>query len=340
MNFYLSLILISAIGFNLYTGCGTANCVSLDELSKEYSETLLKINKFEALKEKRKYLVDTANNIRVVNTNVYGAETILYYGDSKNSFADGLGKVYWLKGVDTVELYEGNFMDGYYHGKGKQELNSRILLGTWDRGNHVGEIAIKFRDGRKYKGNHLDSVKSFGKFEYPNGDYYIGYSKEYSRDSIGTYYFKNGDKYVGSYIFDQRNDHGKYFFSNKDSIEVYYDHGTLTQGSEEELQKEMPSFYIERINLDFEKFRNSIKYPCVLSKYSNLAPIYRVNAKVVFYCDGNIEFKGFKENNVPDFVEKSVVNALHKLKFSPAKIDGAEVTVYHFVPFVYEININ
>ena len=56
-----------------------------------------------------------------------------------------------------------------------------------------GEGILYYPNGTiKYKGTFIDNTISYGRFNYKNGNYYIGEFKNWNPEGKGTSYDKNG----------------------------------------------------------------------------------------------------------------------------------------------------
>eukprot|EP01122_Echinamoeba_exundans_P010031 TRINITY_DN3643_c0_g1_i1.p1 TRINITY_DN3643_c0_g1~~TRINITY_DN3643_c0_g1_i1.p1 ORF type:complete len:473 (+),score=83.22 TRINITY_DN3643_c0_g1_i1:54-1472(+) len=95
-----------------------------------------------------------------------------YVGDFKNDEFDGQGK--WTSG-DNVEVYEGSFVRGLRHGKGK------LTIGSND----------------KYEGDFFeDLMQGQGQYTFANGDQYVGSFKAGKFEGPGEYTFAAQQKVI------------------------------------------------------------------------------------------------------------------------------------------------
>lgn len=132
----------------------------------------------------------TASNIKIV------MDAGTYTGDISNGqLKDEEGKYEFLDGT----VYEGQFENGLFNGKGKLILP--------DVGTYEGMFVSGLRSGD-------------GKMTFSNGDIYNGQWVNDCMSGQGTYTFKNGDTYVGSFLNNAFNGKGTYTFkSNKKKYE-------------------------------------------------------------------------------------------------------------------------
>ena len=89
------------------------------------------------------------------------------------SFADDKIQI---KQYETGGIYEGEFLNGKQHGKGKYSLpNGYTYEGEWKDGKIEGMGKSKYPDGSLYEGNFLDGQHSGqGKLIFPDGTFYEG----------------------------------------------------------------------------------------------------------------------------------------------------------------------
>jgi len=151
--------------------------------------------------------------------------------------------------LKLFKVYEGEFRNGKYHGKGIQY----------------------FENGDKYEGEFIKDKKSgFGKFfwnqEPWKGDLFEGHWENNKRNGFGTYYknskfisykgnykenklsgkgndfYENG-RYEGDFVNDAREGFGTYHWSNNEKYEGYWEKG---------LKNGEGKFYDKNENLRYE----------------------------------------------------------------------------------------
>lgn len=136
----------------------------------------------------------------------------LYEGEFQNSVYNGKGKLVTNNG----EIYEGNFINGEKNGlcsylfPDGTVYNGLILNGFFD-----GEGNIKWNNGIQYKGNFSRStLTGFGVMTNLEGDKYIGFFDKNYMNGQGKFYFDNGDFYEGNFQEGKRNGKGKYIIND------------------------------------------------------------------------------------------------------------------------------
>ena len=98
-------------------------------------------------------------------------------------------------------IYEGEVVDGKFHGKGKfMYLSGKHYEGDWENG---------FQNG-------------FGVEESLDNDRFEGVFKDGKKNGDGIYFFANGDIQHGTWANNQLNGLIRYFFVNGDHSECYY----------------------------------------------------------------------------------------------------------------------
>ncbi|KAL3476484.1 hypothetical protein BJX99DRAFT_227808 [Aspergillus californicus] len=109
------------------------------------------------------------------------------WAESRNHPTGAFTGTKTLEATFTREYYSGDFLKGYFHGKGKHIADSVAT--------YTGDFILSKRHGK-------------GLMEYPNGDTYDGDWSENQCYGQGTSIeFKTGNKYVGGYKDGKR--HGK-----------------------------------------------------------------------------------------------------------------------------------
>jgi hypothetical protein len=115
-----------------------------------------------------------------------------YKGEWKNGLPNGKGIKHFYK---TDSYIEGNFVDGFSEGYGKQtfeqtwEKTQPYYEGDFKRNNYNGKGAYYYGDGDYYKGDWKD-----GKYHGQGA----AYSKRLDRTWVGEY--KNDEKVDGNWV--------------------------------------------------------------------------------------------------------------------------------------------
>ncbi len=121
------------------------------------------------------WIADAKTSCQVWDPNPQLDEAVTWSGACSNGYADGSGKVQWLKDNKLIETDEGEWRGGRQAGKGMQD---------WPIGHYEGELADGLPNG--------EGVLTFQKFRYegefrdgkPNG---IGSLIEGSETVPGTW---------------------------------------------------------------------------------------------------------------------------------------------------------
>jgi hypothetical protein len=148
--------------------------------------------------------------------------------------------------------YEGDWADDEFHGSGTLYYKDKSSYeGDFSRGQRHGNgtHSILGKDSTTvFRGRYEKNVPKRGKFDYPNGSYYIGDVQNNQRHGQGVIQYPNGDQYNGRFVNGEIDGLGLMNYAEpKDHIYYGYFKQNKKQG-EGEL----------RTN-DFEYFGNFIK---------------------------------------------------------------------------------
>ena len=179
---------------------------------------------------------------------LYKNGKIRYKGDFKNNKYNGNGKYIFDGGC----YYIGEFKNGMFHGKGelfykdgeikysgdfknneieygKYNYRSGYYIGQFKKWMYHGKGTLYYKNGKiKHKGefkNNKFLKKEYGNFndkyeenvryDYEDGTYYIGQTKNGLRHGKGKMYYENGNiLYDGDFIEDNEEGNGKYYYEN------------------------------------------------------------------------------------------------------------------------------
>ncbi len=99
-------------------------------------------------------------------------------------------------------LYEGEFKDGLFHGKGTLIWpDGERYEGEFDQGLWNGNGALYFFNGDVYRGEFVDgSFSGQGKMSFKNGDRYEGEFKNGNFNGQGVFTTAAGDQYSGEFV--------------------------------------------------------------------------------------------------------------------------------------------
>ncbi|KOC62822.1 Radial spoke head 10 like protein B [Habropoda laboriosa] len=124
----------------------------------------------------------------------------------------GRGLLEW----NSVCWYEGDFLNGYRHGRGTMVdgENRYLYCGQWHMGQRHGMGYCRYGDNGSYDGDWvMDIMNGVGLRIYPNGDRYVGQWKNGIRDGIGTMAWTNGNVYRGEWTCGAINGYGEYVWN-------------------------------------------------------------------------------------------------------------------------------
>jgi hypothetical protein len=127
----------------------------------------------------------------------------------------------WFDTWSGYGIFEGYFLDGKRHGKGRfvANENGHSYIGEYRKDKKNGFGIGFFFSGKKYTGEWKDDIyNGLGTLEN-NGQLYEGEWKEGERDGKGKLTFANGDVYEGQWIKGEREGRGKLTFANGDVYE-------------------------------------------------------------------------------------------------------------------------
>ncbi len=136
----------------------------------------------------------------------------LYQGNFQNRNFHGKGKITFANG----DIYEGDFVDGHFTGKGKMIfINGEIYEGDFVNEKLTGRGRYTFLDGDIYEGDFIEGERTGkGKYTFANGNVYEGDFIDGVFDGKGKITFANGEVYEGDFIDGIPNGKGKVSFAN------------------------------------------------------------------------------------------------------------------------------
>lgn len=113
-----------------------------------------------------------------------------YYGETKNTYADGLGCFYDIDYNDDYCRYVGDFVNGKYEGFGKyRHFNGEYYTGYWKNNYRHGEGTIIYENGDIYSGSWKDGYRQgIGIYKYNKPKLGVkGFKAKWKLDSIDYY---------------------------------------------------------------------------------------------------------------------------------------------------------
>ena len=203
------------------------------------------------------------------------------YGDLIYPVLDWLNEIFRY----NKDQYEGEYVNGVFHGKGKYIYNTgKYYIGEWRNGKRNGKGKFYLRNNFLYYDGEWvnDNFEGFGKLNFEDGDYYIGELKNSLRWGKGTSFYKNGNTlYSGDWKNDKANGKGKFYYENgnliyegeflddkREGIGIYHwEDGSYSEGMwHKDKRNGIGKYYYPNGNLKYEgyfvedKFEGEGKY--------------------------------------------------------------------------------
>jgi hypothetical protein len=116
--------------------------------------------------------------------------------------------------------YDGEFLHGMRHGKGKYEFRDEVYDGEWKWDHRHGSGELKCADGTIIKGDwQKGKLNGFATVVDQKGTVmYEGEFKDGKRHGLGRQLFESGDMYDGGWKQGRLHDRGVYYFTNGDRL--------------------------------------------------------------------------------------------------------------------------
>lgn len=130
----------------------------------------------------------------------------------KGNCENGYGTLVYPSGA----RYEGNFKDGFFHGKGVfDSSDNNRYIGDWVRNIRQGKGRMIFANGDEYFGAFVDNkIQGQGEMKYANGNFYSGNWENERRSGRGELIYANGDKYKGDFFNDYPHGQGTMIYNS------------------------------------------------------------------------------------------------------------------------------
>jgi len=124
-------------------------------------------------------------------------EGAVYEGELVNNVPNGKGKFTFAQGS-----YEGDFVDGKWHGKGKfTTADGNVYECSWVNGIQNGKGKVTYAKGGYYEGDFLNgNIHGKGKVTLRSGSVYEGEWVEEDWHGKGKYTMANGVIYEGDFV--------------------------------------------------------------------------------------------------------------------------------------------
>ena len=125
------------------------------------------------------------------------------------------------KQAAAKNIYEGPYVNGKRHGKGKYTYSSgKVYEGDFFEDKFQGNGKMTYTDGSYYEGEFVNNLfEGEGTYYYANGTKYVGHFVEGMFSGKGKKLYKDGTMYEGDFLNDEYNGKGIYYFWNGDRYE-------------------------------------------------------------------------------------------------------------------------
>jgi len=189
------------------------------------SPVLAEVN-IDLLKQKYAKCEDVNYRHECFDTFIYSkAKKVGYFRN--NSLWDGLYYIdnillfEYIKGKEIGKSFCKKTNDGWINCPSGNRYKP-IETGYFDKKNkRQGKFRYEYKNGDLFVGEYKDGHRhGQGTYTYSKGDKYVGEYKNNNQHGQGSYTYSNGDKYVGKYKNNVRNGQGKYTYAD----------GTITEG--------------------------------------------------------------------------------------------------------------
>ena len=171
-------------------------------------------------KFKVKWLLFFDENKKLLNKNneiKLSADLKKYENEIKEEILIVNTKVYKSGEFDSEEKYEGETLNGDYHGKGTYTWpNGQRYIGDWIKGKLHGKGIYTWPNGQKYEGDFLRGERhGRGTQTWPDGQWKEGtWENDEFMAGKGRWIFDGGDTYEGERSQGAWNGKGKYKWSS------------------------------------------------------------------------------------------------------------------------------
>ena len=141
-------------------------------------------------------------------------KVLSFTGYKKQSFSDG-------------SCYEGDFVNGKFHGKGKYTwANGNVYVGDWVEDCRHGKGTLRWKDGDVYVGDWVKNERTGkGKYTYADGDCYEGYFVNGESNGYGKYIYADGAVYEGEFKNNMAHGKGKMTDADGETYEGEFKEG-------------------------------------------------------------------------------------------------------------------
>ena len=136
-----------------------------------------------------------------------------YEGEFLDGYLHGKGTIFFTNG----DQYSGRWVRHYREGEGKLVFaNGDEYQGEFRKNKFHGEGAMAYQNGNRYQGTwENNQPHGYGEFSFANGNRYEGTFQEGRREGLGTLYYADRSRYEGEWSDNKRHGQGTLFLSER-----------------------------------------------------------------------------------------------------------------------------
>ena len=252
----------------------------------------------------------------------------IYIGKYLNTKRNGIGKLI----LSEHSVYEGNFKNGLFDGKGYYKDKNYIYKGEYLLGKKSGKGKLENLETKTiYEGEFKNDMKNgYGIEQYSDGIIYQGYFKDNKKEGMGKLIMKNNSGYEGQFKKNKICGKGIFKWSETKMYDGEWDNneisgfGILTENdikhigyfSHDKKDGFGASFYTEKKFVIISKWVNDIIDGITIIISLNLnddkSDDFK-NEKIVIIKEGNIIKSEFNENEINEIKKNKDYNEMMKL---------------------------
>lgn len=250
------------------TGC--INPFACDDffIERKYAETQRTIESISKSHKSGELVYSLKDSIRLINKYDFNEVNVIYKGQTVDKTADGFGKAVWIFRKDTLEIFEGEFKDGIYHGKGVQTYTrGEINEGNWINGKMTGVYISRYITGSLVKGVYDGTENNKAEIIHINGDIYSGLVNDNNPNGKGIYTWKTGERFEGLYKFGCKSE-GTYYYTDGRKLEIKKDQDIEDFSKSKNLKSEFEfRGTLILADVDIHLLAGKIEYPAMQKRW-------------------------------------------------------------------------